>query len=161
MSPPFWQPQIKLSASYPLPWDLRVSGVFQSLPGIPISASYVATNAEVRATLGRNLAGNATTVTVSDSAAALGTAAAPGFSFPSPGSFRPQTRFEDRSSQLDLRLTRNFRIHGVRVQGMFDVYNVLNASPILADNTRYGPAWLTPTFVLDARLFKFGMQLEF
>jgi hypothetical protein len=161
VSPPFWQPQIKLSASYPLPWDLRVSGVFQSLPGIPISASYVATNAEVRATLGRNLAGNATTVTISDSAAALGTAAAPGFSFPSPGVIPPQTMFEDRSSQLDLRLTRNFRIHGVRVQGMFDVYNVLNASPILADNTRYGPAWLTPTFVLDARLFKFGMQLEF
>jgi hypothetical protein len=49
----------------------------------------------------------------------------------------------------------------MRLQGMFDIYNVMNASPILANNTRYGSAWLTPTFVLDARLFKFGMQLEF
>jgi hypothetical protein len=161
VKPPFWQPQLKLSVSYPLVWNLQVSGVFQSLPGIPISASYVATNADVRPSLGRNLSGNASTVTISDSAAALGTAAAPGFSFPSPGVIPPQTLFEGRSSQLDVRLTRNFRVAGMRLQGIFDIYNALNASPILATNTRYGPAWLTPTFVLDARLFKFGVQVEF
>jgi hypothetical protein len=38
-----------------LPWDFEVSGVFQNLPGIPITASYAATNAEIRPTLGRNL----------------------------------------------------------------------------------------------------------
>jgi hypothetical protein len=121
----------------------------------------VATTADVRPSLGRNLSGNASTVTISDSAAALGTAPAPGFSFPSPGVIAPQTLFESRSSQLDLRLTRTFRVAGMRLQGMFDIYNALNASPILATNTRYGPAWLTPTFVLDARLFKFGVQVEF
>jgi hypothetical protein len=35
--PPFWLPQFKLSASYPLPWyGVLVSGVFQSVAGIPL-----------------------------------------------------------------------------------------------------------------------------
>lgn len=37
---------------------------------------------------------------------------------------------------------------------MFDIYNFLNASPITALNTRFGPAWLTPVSILPARLFK-------
>jgi hypothetical protein len=48
-----------------------------------------------------------------------------------------------------------------RIQGQFDLYNVLNASPILGINTRYGPAWLTPTEILGARLFKIGAQVSF
>ena len=72
--PPFFLPQVKLSGSYPLPfWDLGVSATFQSLPGIPIgfttgglaanSGQYSATNAEVRPSLGRDLARGATGVT--------------------------------------------------------------------------------------------------
>ena len=47
--------QVKAQAVYPLPWDFRLSAVFQSLPGIPITAAYVATNAQIVPTLGRNL----------------------------------------------------------------------------------------------------------
>jgi hypothetical protein len=42
-----------------------------------------------------------------------------------------------------------------------DVYNALNASPLLSINTRYGPSWLTPTEILAGRQFKFGAQLNF
>ena len=48
-----------------------------------------------------------------------------------------------------------------RVLGNIDLYNVFNASPIQTDNTRYGAAWLTPTQILDARLFKIGAQVSF
>jgi hypothetical protein len=44
---------------------------------------------------------------------------------------------------------------------MFDIYNVLNASSVLAINTRYGPAWLSPQQILDARSFRFGVQMNF
>jgi hypothetical protein len=44
---------------------------------------------------------------------------------------------------------------------MFDAYNVLNGNAILALNTRFGSAWLNPTQILPARLFKFGMQIDF
>ena len=139
VSAPF-QTQLKLYGSLPLAWDLQVSGNFQTLPGIPISADYVATRAEALPSLGRNL--NSTTVTI-------------------PNIMPPQTRFEERINQLDLRLTRSFRFGRSRLQAMFDLYNVLNASPILAINTRYGPEWLRPLQVLDARLFKLGVQMNF
>lgn len=138
---PFWRPQIKVNGSLPLKWDVQVSGVWQTLPGIPISASYVATNAEVRPSLGRPLAGNLATVTLENVLA-------------------PQTMFEGGINQLDLRVMKSMRIGHVRLQGMVDLYNVFNASPILAINTRYGSSWLTPTQILGARMFKFGAKIE-
>ena len=134
--------QVKFNGSYPLPWDFQVSGVFQSIPGIPISASYVATNAQVQPTLGRPLSGNAATVTINNI-------------------IEPQTMFEGRINQLDLRLTRTFRFGRNRLRGNFDLYNVLNANSILGINTRYGPSWQQPTSVLDARLIKLSAQLSF
>src|SRR5205085_12054614 len=127
---------------YNLPWQLQVSGVVQSLPGIPISASYVATNAEVRSSLGRPLSGSRTTVTLGNV-------------------IPPQTLFEKRLFQTDLRFIRNFRVAGIRLQGMVDAYNIFNNMAVLAENARYGTSWLRPTSVLDARLVKFGVQLNF
>jgi len=127
---------------YPLPWDMQASAVFQSNPGVPISATYVATNAQVQPSLGRPLSGSASTVTITNI-------------------FQPQTMFEGRINQLDARLTKNVRVRQYRIQAQFDLYNVFNASPILGINTRYGSAWLTPTEILGARLFKIGAQVSF
>jgi hypothetical protein len=44
---------------------------------------------------------------------------------------------------------------------MFDVYNIFNENTVLGVVTRFGPAWLRPTNVLSARLFKCGAQLDF
>ena len=143
VDPPLWQPQIKFSGSYPLPWwELQLSGVFQALPGIPVTASYVATNAEVRPTLGRDLSGGQSTVTINNV-------------------IQPGTLFEDRLYQTDLRIIRNFRFGGKRVQLMFDAYNVFNNAAILSINTRYGDQWRRPTNILDARILKFGAQFNF
>ena len=73
----------------------------------------------------------------------------------------PYTMFEPRLNQVDLRFSKIFRFGGTRIQGMFDLYNLLNQAAILTENTRYGSAWRTPTSVLDARLFKFGVQVNF
>jgi hypothetical protein len=78
-----------------------------------------------------------------------------------PNIIAPQTQFEGRLNQLDLRLTKTFKTGRSRIQGMFDVYNVLNASTILSINTRYGNDWLKPLQILDARLFKLGVQVNF
>lgn len=139
---PFWRPQIKLNASYPLRWDIQVSAVWQTLPGIPIAASYVATRAEVARSLGRNLAGNVANVTLENVIA-------------------PQTTFEGGIHQMDVRVTKAVRVGALRVQGMLDLYNLFNASPVLAINTRYGPNWLTPTQILSGRMFKVGGKVEF
>lgn len=141
IKPPF-QTQMKLLGGYTLPGGVQVSGTFQTLPGIPISASYTASNTEIAPSLGRSLASGANgTATIE--------------------LIEPSTLFEGRIHQLDTRLSRTFRMHRTKLQAMFDVYNLLNASPILQINTTYGPSWLTPTAILDARLFKFGVQVDF
>jgi hypothetical protein len=137
-----YQARFKMLGSYPLPGDFQVSGTFQTLPGPPLLATYSATNAEIVPSLGRNL-----------SAGARGTATLE--------LLEPYTQFEGRINQLDLRLAKVLKTRIGRFQAMFDVYNVLNANPVTALITTLGPAWQRPTQILDARLFKFGMQYEF
>jgi hypothetical protein len=141
VEPPYLT-QVKLNGMMPVPWDFQIAATFQSLPGVPISASYVATNAEVAPSLGRNLSGARTTVTINNVIA-------------------PQTLFEERINQFDVRVSRTFRFAGASLVAHLDVFNAFNTNPILGVNTRYGPSWLDATQVLDARLFKFGAQLTF
>ena len=53
------------------------------------------------------------------------------------------------------------RIGHARLEGLVDVYNALNASSILSENTAYSTRWLQPTEITNARLVKFGVQLQF
>jgi hypothetical protein len=137
-----------VNGSYPLPWwDLQAAAVLQNLPGFPLQATYVATNTAIAPSLGRNL-GQCGSAPVCNGFATVNL-------------ITPFTMFEPRLNQLDVRLTKVISVGRVRVQGMFDIYNVLNASTVLAAFTQYGPSWLRPTQILTGRLFKFGAQLTF
>jgi hypothetical protein len=145
------QTQVKLNGTYELPGNFQLAGVFQNLGGAPVAGSYVATNAQIRDSLGRNL-GQCRTA-----AACNGTVTIPNL-------FEPNTLFEDRLTQLDVRLAKSFRFGGARVRAMADVYNLLNANTVLASNGRYGGTtspWPLPTAILGARTFKFGAELTF
>lgn len=136
------QNQVKFSAIYPLPWNIQASGNLQHLAGIPIQASYVATNAQIAPSLGRNLAAGAAGTTLVNL-------------------LEPNTVFEKPLNQVDVRLTKIFRFGKTRVQGNADVYNLLNASAVTLLNTRFGPTWLQPQQFMGARLFKFGVQIDY
>jgi hypothetical protein len=45
----------------------------------------------------------------------------------------------------------------------FDIYNVLNANPVLTYNPAFIPngAWLVPTMVLQARFVKLSASIDF
>jgi hypothetical protein len=144
------QAQVKLYGSYPLPGDFRVSGTYQNTAGPAIFADYPATNAQIAPSLGRNLsAGERATATVPLIA--------------------PQTMFESRRKQLDLRVTKIFAVGGSRrLEASVDVYNVFNASDVIQSNTSYGPTWLQPInnayaggAILTGRLVEFGGRLTF
>jgi len=133
---------VKFSGTIPLPYQFYTGITYQNLPGIPYYASFVFRNADIAPSLGRNLSAGANgTVTVD--------------------LIPPQTQFEDRIQQLDLRFARTFRFSGRRVEPEFDIYNALNASPILSVNNSYGGAWRTPTQILSGRLLKFGLKVSF
>jgi hypothetical protein len=138
VAPPF-QADIKGLVSYPLPWfGLTASATVQNRPGPMILATYTATNATVQ-NLGRNLlAGSAAT-----------------------GLIAPGSLYGDRFSQLDVRFGKNFRFGGRRLAAMVDLYNLFNSSAILTVNNTVGPNWQTPTGVLQGRLMKVGVQLDF
>ena len=118
-----------------------VSATLQSLPGLPYIATYAATTAEVLPSLGRNLAGGTRTVAIP--------------------LVMPQTLRERRRSQVDLRFTKYLGVAGKRVQANFDLYNVLNSSDVLGENTTFGANWLRPTLVLNGRLIQFSANMNF
>ena len=140
--------QVKFSGIYPLPWDLKTSAVLQSLPGPQVFSSFVASNAQIAPSLGRNLA-------------ACGAAATCNATVVVGNLFEPQSQYEGRLLQLDWRLSRNFMLGGgKRLQANFDVFNILNRSPVLRITTRYGPQFLQPLEILGSRIAKLGFQLD-
>jgi len=139
-TPPF-QTQVKLLGIYPLPWwGFQTAVTYQSLPGPQITAAYAAPAASVTG-LGRPLAGGVRTLTVPLVA--------------------PGTMYGDRLNQVDLRVTRSFRVAGTRVEPQLDFYNLLNANPILTQNNTYGAAWQNVTMFVKGRLMKVGAQITF
>ena len=44
---------------------------------------------------------------------------------------------------------------------MFDVFNVFNANAVLSQNNTFGSAWQRPQSILQGRLVKFGVQVDF
>lgn len=137
------QTQIKIQGTQDLPWNVQVSGVFQALPAPPLTATYVVTNDQIRGTLGRNL-----------SSGASGTAT---IELINPGA----TDTGERLYQVDARLSKGFGAGKYRIKARIDLYNVLNVSPTLVFNTRYGPAWQQPTYLLPGRMIKLGASVDF
>src|SRR5439155_12754466 len=70
------------------------------------------------------------------------------------------TLYEDRFSQLDLRLTKVITIRKLRTQLQADAYNLFNTSAVLGLNSSYGATWRQPTAILGARMIKFGVQAD-
>jgi hypothetical protein len=145
--------QVKFSVVYPLPWKLQASAIYQNLPGFPIAASYVATDAEIRPSLGRHLA-----ACPSQTAATCNQTVIIDL-------IPPNTLYDDRIKQLDFRFSRTFPIMGkTKVQGNFDVYNMFNGSTILNEQTRYSlqnNQWGNAIQIMGGRLIKFSAQLSF
>jgi hypothetical protein len=140
--------QVKLLGSYHLPYDVIVSGTFQSVPGAAVSATAVANNAQISPTLGRNLSAGATATA-------------------SVNLIQPNSVFGERINQIDMRFTRVFRVRTTSIRAMVDLYNMANRSTVVTWNNNYGTlagggaTWLTPLGILPARLVKLGVQLDF
>ena len=139
VDPPFFRPGWKLSGAYTLPYDVQLSGFWQNLPGVPIFATWNAPVSAIEPSLGRPLAGGAGTAEVHLIA--------------------PGTLFADRLNQLDVRVSKIFRLAaGREVRLMLDAYNLLNDDAPLAVNDTYGSQWQVPESILLARFVKFGAQ---
>jgi hypothetical protein len=133
--------QVKFVGSYTVPRvDVLVSGVFQSLPGPTLSANYTATNAVVAPSLGRNLSGGASNVTVN--------------------LVEPGTLFGERLNQVDVRVAKLLRFGGTRAMLGVDLFNALNANPVVSESSSFA-VWRRPTEILTARFVRLSVQYDF
>jgi len=152
--PPFLQ-QWKGYGVYSLPWGVTVSGTFQAVPQpqsggqyTSITADYVATNAEIRPTLGRDLA-----------AGANGTATVE--------LLQPFSLLGGHTKQFDLRVAKLLASAGKRrVRLSLDMYNLFNSNDWQTINTRLSSSnatnrWQRPTLILQARYIQIGTQIDF
>jgi hypothetical protein len=143
-----YQSRFKFNWSYLLPWqDVQLAVVFQNNPGPQYTTNISYPNALIQPSLGRPLSGGTRAVTIEVA--------------------EPNTQFGPRISQLDIRTTKIFRMGGGRrLQFNFDLYNALNANSVINYFSTYnladgGAQWRTPTQILDGRLAKFSVQVDF
>jgi hypothetical protein len=128
----------KLSGSYPLPYGVRVSGVFQSTPGDPVATTYVLSAANFRTITGVAMGQSSITMRLN----------------------KPGEEYLPRVNQLDVTLSKSFKVGSARVSPEISLFNMLNANPVLSESTAY-PAIGTPLRILDGRLLRFQAQIRF
>ena len=140
--------QVKFNGNITLPGDLLVSGLFQSIPGSTITASWAASNVIVAPELGRNVGACAgRTPCVSNVTIPL---------------VANNVLFNPRVYRLDLRLGKSFRIGASkRLQANMDVFNVMNGSYVLGQNNTFGGTWQRPSQTMDGRMFQFSANFTF
>jgi hypothetical protein len=70
--------------------------------------------------------------------------------------FEPGTLYGDRIRELDLGIKKVLRFGRTRTTVGLDIYNVLNTNVTLTYNNTFvaGGAWLTPTEIMTARIFR-------
>lgn len=142
-----YQSRFKFNWSYLLPWqDIQLAAVFQNNPGPQFTTNIAYSNALIAPSLGRSLSGGVQQVTVEVA--------------------EPNTQFGSRITQVDVRATKIFRMGPRRLQFNFDVYNALNGNAVITYFSTYnladgGARWKTPTQILDGRLAKVSLQIDF
>jgi hypothetical protein len=139
-----WLTQLRGLASYTVPKiDTQVSAVFQSKPGQLLAANWNAPAATVAQFLGRAPSGNVPNVSIN--------------------LIEPGSLYGDRINQLDFRFAKNFRFGGQRAQLALDLYNALNANPIISYNNSFTPGgpWLQPNAILTGRLARISAEWSF
>jgi hypothetical protein len=128
-----------------LPGGIQVSGAWQSIPGAALYANYVATNAVIAPSLGRNLAAGA------NSSVTLNIV-------------QQGTSYLPRFYQFDVRLSKDVPVGAVRIKAMVDLYNAMNSNAVITANNTYGTtgaAWQVPQVIMAGRLLKLGAQISF
>jgi hypothetical protein len=140
--------QVKFNGNITLPGDVLVSGLFQSIPGATITASWAASNVIVAPELGRNVGACAgRTPCVSNVTIPL---------------VANNVLFNPRVYRLDLRLGKSFRVgDSKRLQANMDVFNVMNGSYVLGQTNTFGSTWQRPSQTMDGRMFQFSANFIF
>jgi hypothetical protein len=159
-----WQTTVKGSASYTIPKiDILVATVFQSLPGVEITANLTADKSQVvwnadsagRATLPCALASNGVGCFIGGNSRTTVTVPL----------LLNQEMWGQRVTEWDVKLAKNIRFAGKRLMIGIDCYNFFNSDAVTAYNSTYTPGpnnpWMTPTTLIAPRFIRGQIQFDF
>jgi hypothetical protein len=124
----------RLSGTYGLPFGIRASGVFQSLPGGARQLTYVVTRAVLP-----SLTQASVTTRLN----------------------RPNTLFLDRVNQLDLSFSKSVRASGVEIRPDVSIFNALNANPVTGQINTFGANLDRVNSILPGRLVRVGLTVKY
>jgi hypothetical protein len=147
--------QFKLAGSFPLPFQVQISGSWQGYPGVPTGTARqdVLYNSALNRVEDPSL-----NVNYIVDRAIIPSLTPASVTVPL---IRPGSQYLARWNQIDLRLARKFAVRGTQAQVQFDVFNLLNANTVLSEVETFGPSLHRPTGILQGRLFAAGVQLNF
>ena len=128
------QTNFKMSGSYPLIYGLRLSGMFQSLPGAERAITY-----QVTRTLLPTLTAASVNVRLNE----------------------PGTLFNQRVNQVDLTLSKSFKRGNLDVRPQVTLFNALNANPATTVTNVWGSSLDNISAVLNPRLLQLGVTVKF
>jgi hypothetical protein len=146
-----WAKTVKVSGTYPLPYGVRLSGVFQSANGFGPTAPAntppanpdnhdVLTNYQVTRAVVPTLTQTQVNVLLDP----------------------PGANWMPRVTQLDFSISKSIRTRGSLVfTPQLDVFNSLNANTVLTQVSTFGPARGNPSTILTGRLVRFQMRALF
>jgi hypothetical protein len=142
---------LKMNWTYPLPFQFRFSGVFQTSDGFNVGtppAPLLAQNPDNHLRLDTY---NVTRVQL------------PSLVQSNVSVFldEPGTSIMPRVTQLDFALSKSVSVRKVRLTPQLDVFNALNANPVLTLRTVYGPTLGFPSTILSGRLVRFQVKVGY
>jgi len=129
--------QYKAVASYTLPYGVRISGTFASVPGPVVQANQI--YAGVLPSLGRPFFTGQSQVNLVE----------------------PGTLYGDRLNQIDMRFSKLLNLGGGRIDLNVDLYNAFNSDAILTQQNTFGATWQNPLTVIQPRFVKFSARWDF
>jgi hypothetical protein len=183
-----WRSQFKIAGSIPVKYGFAVGVSFQSLPGYlyGISSEYALTGVSGPSGITTNnppagqstiwLVSKSTQYSASSPCVAQGKCSAgqvvdPGITQSSLSIplVAPMTEYGDRINQLDLNVSKSFKVGHVNIQPKIDFFNVLNVAPVTSvvgsgttTGMSYGTAsYNVPSVVLNPRTFQIGALVRF
>jgi hypothetical protein len=125
---------VRISGTYLLPFGIRASAVFQSIPGATYNITYL---------VNRTVLKSLTQASVTENLVP------------------PNTVFYPTDNQLDLSLSKTVRAGGVQFRPEIALFNLNNASPISAQTTSFGPNLGKVTTILPPRMARLGVTVIF
>ena len=130
-----------------MPGGFNLSWIYKNTPGVNLRADYAVARSGVRFV---NPARTTASFTRSSVTVPL---------------IAPNSLYGARFTQLDLRVSRFFRIGGARVETSVDLYNALNSNSVQSQIGAYSTSttsrWRRPTSIIDARLLQFSGGITF